>query len=95
MLVSEKTPILYMHGFRGCGNLDHPGKSKVISIGLFRNTDKDPLEKQFDPVGPISSRGRSVRSLCEICLLNDFFKPLKRQEKMYLKMSSAEVVCCK
>ena len=37
-----------------------PGKSQV-AIGSLRNSGTDPLEGQFDPLGPIASRGRFVR----------------------------------
>ena len=46
---------------------DPHGKEQV-AIGFFRNTGMDPLEKQLGPselllegMGPIASRGRSVR----------------------------------
>ena len=39
---------------------DPTGKSKV-AICFLRNIGTDPLEKQLDPLGPIASRGRSVR----------------------------------
>ena len=37
-----------------------PGKWQVV-IGFLRNTCTDPIERQFDPLGPIASRGMSVQ----------------------------------
>ena len=32
-----------------------------VSIGFLKNSGIDPLEKHLDPLGPIASRGLSVR----------------------------------
>ena len=62
---------ILLHGQirRGTGNqkpFPHSGKSQV-TIGILERTVftilvRIPLEKQFDPLGPIASRGRFVRS---------------------------------
>ena len=46
----------------GAGGPDPPplGKSQV-AICFLRKSGTDPLKKQLDPMGPIASRGRSVR----------------------------------
>ena len=43
----------------GAGDPDPLEKSQ-LAIGFLRNTDKDPLEKQFDPLMEIRT------ALCEI-----------------------------
>ena len=48
-----------MRGFRGGRGSGLPGKSQV-AIEFLRYTSTDPLEKQLDPLVPISSRGRSI-----------------------------------
>ena len=32
-----------------------------VAIGFLRNHGTDPLKKQLDPLGPIASRGESIR----------------------------------
>ena len=55
-------------GGGGRGSGPPIGISQVARCFL-RNTGTDtPLEKQMDPLGPIASRGRGIRTpLCEIC----------------------------
>ena len=49
-----------------------PGKPQVaICVCFLRNTGTDPLEKQYDPSGPIASRGRSIPPSVKYV---DFFK---------------------
>ena len=58
--------LLFIGGYsggQGAGDQNpppQPGKSQV-AIGFLRNSGTDPLEKQLDPMGPIASKGRSVR----------------------------------
>ena len=38
-----------------------PVEKSQMAIGFLRNTSTEPLEKQLDTLGPITSRGRFVR----------------------------------
>ena len=48
---------LPMCGSRGGGGGRRSGHLPGVEICSLRNTSTDPLEKQLDPWGPISSRG--------------------------------------
>ena len=49
-----------MGGSRG-GRGSGPSWKTQVAVGFLRNTVTDPLEKQFDPLCPIASRGRFVQ----------------------------------
>ena len=60
-LIISKTSHWWLQMGRGGGGPRPPGKSQV-AMGFLRNTGTDPLEQhQFDPWGPITSRGKFIR----------------------------------